>query len=200
LEDTPDRIWWWLPPVIWPTEETAFRTLVDTLTRNGGRHFVLNAPWQSVFFRNPKKFDLWAGPFCNITNPMAVDIAAALGFSGVILSPEMKREDYLLLPRESVLPLGIVVSGNWPLCIARTASEYLKTDIPFSSPKGEIAWVRKQDSNFWIYPNWILDLNLRKEELKLAGYSLFVHLVESLPKRINVKKRPGLWNWETGLL
>lgn len=47
------RIWWWLPPVIWPAEEKAWTECLDNMTRLGARQFVLNAPWQMGLFPNP---------------------------------------------------------------------------------------------------------------------------------------------------
>ncbi len=194
------KIWWWLPPVIWPEDEDTLHAAAVSLLRRGGRHFVLNAPWQSVFFENPKEIDLWAGPFCNITNPLSINALAAMGFSGVIVSPELHREDFTRLPKQSPLPLGVVIAANWPLCVARTLSPGIKPGIPFTSPKGEQAWVVKNDANYWMYPNWKIDLTPHTEELKSAGYRLLVSIKEPLPRQVNLKKRPGLWNWQKGLL
>jgi len=201
LPDAPVKsVWWWLPPVIWPEDEASYQEAIASVIRGGGRHFVLNAPWQSVFFKKPKQIDLWAGPFCNISNPLAVDALDALGFSGVIVSPELKHDDFLLLPKQSPLPLGVVIAANWPLCVARSVSRNLKLDIPFASPKGEQAWITKNGENYWIYPNWMIDLSPHIEELKSAGYSLLVSIREPLPKAVKMKNRPGLWNWNKGLL
>ncbi|MGD9082975.1 MAG: peptidase U32 family protein, partial [Desulfobacterales bacterium] len=62
------RLWWWLPPVIWPEDEVNYKELVNRVLKKGARNFVLNAPWQLAFFSMPKKLNLWAGPFCNIAN------------------------------------------------------------------------------------------------------------------------------------
>jgi U32 family peptidase len=202
-KDTPPatpNIWWWLPPVIWPEDETALYATLKSIIRKGGRHFVLNAPWQSAFFKQPKEFNLWAGPFCNISNPLAIECLADQGFSGIIVGPELQREDLLLLPGQSALPLGIVISANWPLCVARTVSPETTLGTPFTSPKGEQAWIQKNDSNYWIYPNWRIDLTRHTEDLKAAGYSLLVSIEELVPKNVTIKKRPGIWNWEKGLL
>ena len=153
-----------------------------------------------TFFQSPKKLTLWSGPFCNITNSLAVGTLASLGFKGAIVSPEIGHKDYLNLPKCSPLPLGVVISGSWPLCISRVAPEKLKMETPFYSPKGEAAWVRKIESNYWIFPNWQLNLRAKQNELKGAGYSLFVHLIEPMPNDVKPKKRPGLWNWELELL
>jgi len=195
-----ESTWWWLPPVIWPEDEATLYTAIKSIIKKRGHHFVLNAPWQSVFFKQPKEFNLWAGPFCNVSNPLAVDCLAALGFSGVIVGPELQREDLRLLPKQSSLPLGIVISANWPLCVARTVSPDTKLGIPFTSPKGEEAWIQKNDSNYWIYPNWMIDLTRHTEGLKSAGYSLLVSIEEPVPKMVTLKNRPGLWNWDKGLL
>jgi len=194
------RVWWWLPPAIWPHSEVTIQSTIEMILKRGGRNFVLNSPWQISFFRIPKSLNLWAGPFCNITNALAINTMGSLGFSGVIVSPELGRDDYFSLPKLSPLPLGIVVSGNWPLCISRTLSENLKTETPFISPRGEQAWVKKNGSDFWVYPNWKLDIRDKKDALQVAGYSLFVHLIESIPKSVKLKRRSGYWNWDIDLL
>jgi len=194
------RLWWWLPPVIWPESETNFKELVNRVLKRGARNFVLNAPWQLAFFSTPKKLNLWAGPFCNITNPLAIKTLASLGFKGAIVSPELGRKDYFTLPKHSPLPLGIVISGNWPLCVSRIISEKLDTQKPLISPKGEESWINKFESDYWVYPNWKLDISAKQNQLEKAGYRLFVHIVEPIPKEVTLKKRPGLWNWNLDLL
>ncbi len=200
------RLWWWLPPVIWPDNEKEIEGLIAVALKNGSRNFVLNAPWQMAFFKEKagkskvgKGFNLWAGPFCNLTNALSINKMASFGFTGAIVSPELGCKDYFLLPKHSLIPLGIVISGNWPLSISRILSENLKTNKPFISPKGEEAWVRKYGSGFWVYPNWKMDITAKKNELQKAGYNLFVHLIEPIPAEVKLKKRPGLWNWNLGL-
>jgi len=195
-----NRLWWWLPPVIWPEDEINFKELVNRVLKKGARNFVLNAPWQLAFFSTLKKLNLWAGPFCNITNPLAIKTLASLGFKGAIVSPELGRKDYVMLPKHSPLPLGIVISGNWPLCVSRIISEKLDTQKPLISPKGEEAWVKKFESDYWVYPNWKLDISAKQNQLEKAGYRLFVYLVEPIPKEVTLKNRPGLWNWNLDLL
>ncbi len=193
------RVNWWLPPVIWPENENAVNEHVQLAIKKGGRHFVLNAPWQIAFFKKQKGFKLWAGPFCNLANPLAIESVGAMGFSGAIVSPELGAEDYLQLPRHSPIPLGIVVAGNWPLCVARTLAEDVQQDKAFSSPMGEKAWATRHGPDYWIYPNWKLDLRVHKKTLHKAGYAFFVDLIERLPKGVKMKKRKGLWNWDTKL-
>ncbi len=199
-ETTVDRtIWWWLPPVIWPEEEKEIKRKVSHVVRNGCRNFVLNAPWQTALFDAPDILNLWTGPFCNISNVLAVKMMQTLGFSGVILSPELGQDDYMLIMKKSPLPLGMVISGNWPLTISRVISEQVKTQLPFISPKGELAWAAGYGSNYWVYPNWKIDLTDKKKELKKAGFSMFIHLIEQLPPGIEMKKREGRWNWDLSL-
>jgi putative protease len=194
------RIWWWLPPVIWPDNEKELKERIDSMQNTGARYFVLNAPWQRALFNDVKKITLWAGPFCNIANASAIKILASMGFKGVIVTPELGQKDYFLLPTQSPLPLGMVLYGNWPLCVSRVLSDQLETERLFMSPKGEAAWATKIDSDYWVYPNWKLDLRSQRESLEKGGYRLFVHLLEPIPKDVTLKKRPGLWNWEVGLL
>ena len=122
-----------------------------------------------------------------------------MGFSGAIVSPEMGQRDFLALPGQSPLPLGIVLSGIWPLCISRINSEHLKPNRLFQSPRGEMAWLSSWDSNYWIYPNWRLNLIAFRKQLEQAGYQRFVHLNEPIPPGVTLKDRPGNWNWKIGL-
>ncbi|MFP4533177.1 MAG: peptidase U32 family protein [Desulfobacterales bacterium] len=193
------RVWYWLPPVIWPDEEPTFAALIDQALKNRCRNFVLNAPWQIALFPDDANLQLWAGPFCNIANDLAAEMLSFMGFSGVIVSPELGKTDYTKLPAKSPLPLGLVVSGNWPLCISRSVSDAVAMENPFVSPKGEHAWIRKYDNNYWVYPNWPMDLTPVRDQLKKIGYRVFVHIKEPVPDAVDMKKRQGLWNWDIGL-
>jgi len=191
--------WWWLPPVIWPSDENEIRSLAALIISRGGRNFVLNAPWQIGLFKSARGLNLWAGPFNNIANTLALQTLAHLGFQGAIISPELGKDHYLALPLQSPLPLGIVLTGNWPLCISRIIAPGFKIGQPFTSPKGERAWVKTHQGMFWMYPAWELNLRQHKDALTKAGYSVFVNLIEPLPKGVSLKKRPGLWNWKIDL-
>lgn len=194
------RIWWWLPPVIWPKDEAKWSELLRSMQSFGARKFVLNAPWQAAFFDNRKGLTLWAGPFCNIANSLALTELQSLSFSGAIVSPELNREDFLELPRTSPLYLGFVSKGNWPLCISRTLAEELKTETLLLSPKKERSWVRKYGPNYWHFPNWQIDLQQEEGLLAEAGYSLFVHLNEPQPKGVKKDSRISRFNWDIQLL
>jgi putative protease len=64
---------------------------------------------------------------------------------------------------------------------------------------GEQAWATRHGSDYWIYPNWKLDLRFQKKALHKAGYTCFFDLIEPLPQNVTMKKRKGLWNWDTKL-
>ncbi len=195
----PVHTWWWLPPVIWPKDEDRWQEQVSMLLRAGARRFVLNAPWQTCLFRRPSGLNLWAGPFCNVSNPLAVRAFKMMGGRGVIVSPELGADDLESLASKSVLPLGIVVSGFWPFCVSRSVAENFKVDRPFTSPKGEDGWVRSYGDLHWVFPNWQVNLRAHQGLLQKFGYRLFVHLDEPVPRGVKIKKRPGLWNWKIGL-
>jgi U32 family peptidase len=195
----PRQFWWWLTPALWPADEAALRKLIDLVLQKGGRRFVLNAPWQAAFFPDRQQCSLWAGPFCNLSNPLSLQQVKALGFSGAVVSPELGEEDYLKLPKMSPLPLGIVLSGIWPLCISRILSDDLKTERLFESPREEAAWARLIETNYWVFPNWSLNLTAFRKKLEKAGYQLFVNLGEPLNPALRLKDRPGMWNWKVGL-
>jgi putative protease len=188
--------WFWLPPVIWPSEEEKYAEQVRESIKRGFKRFVLNMPWQMAWFDQPDKFNLWAGPYCNISNPLAVDAMKKMGFQGVIASPELTAGEFLELPEQSPLPLGIVLSGNWPFCISRIESPELKQNLLFRSPKNEEAWTVRYDGNIWVFPNWALNIESEKDRLAKAGYRMFVHLVEPIPAEVTLKTRPGKWNWD----
>ena len=117
----------------------------------------------------------------------------------MMVTPELGEKELLLLPQHVAVPMGIVVSGHWPLCVARSVSSTLKQDQAYISPKGEQAWVRRYGPDDWVFPNWKIDLTEKRDALEHAGYQLFIHLEEPVPPAISLKSRPGLWNWEVGL-
>ncbi len=196
---TISRIGWWLPPVIWPETAEALTRLVDRVRKKGGRRFFLNTPWQVGLFPNRDRLKLWAGPFCNLANPLALKAAADMGFHGAIVSTELGADDYMALAGNSPIPLGMVISGNWPLCVSRIVSDWIALDEPFASPRGEQGWVSQNGSDYWVFPNWAMDLTHLKGKLEKAGYRLFIHLKEPLPKKVKMKKRSGIWNWKVEL-
>ena len=192
--------WWWLPPVIWPQEEMQWRRMVGEIRRKGARFFVCNAPWQAALFDDPDRCTLWAGPFCNQANALSLGLLQELGFSGAVVSPELSGGDVLSLPAASPLPLGVVVSGSWPLCVARSLAQQVRSDTPLTSPKGEVLWTRRYGANVWVYPDWPLDLRGKIPQLKEAGYALLVHLHEPRPKILGPPKRTSTFNWDLKLL
>ncbi len=193
------RISWWLPPVIWPDEEESWSRLIASAVRKGARHFVCNAPWQASFFPDKKNLALTAGPFCNIANAPALAMLAQMGFCAAIISPELGQEDILALPGQSPLPLGVVLSGYWPMGITRHGVDPLKPREAFSSPKGEAFWAQKYGQNMWIYPTWPLDMTAHRAALERAGYSTFINIDEHPPKGVEAK-RTSEFNWNIDVL
>jgi len=193
------NLWIWMPPVIWPDDEARVAGLLRQSLENGARRFVLNAPWQMALFNRPQGLHLWAGPFCNAANALCLEMLKTLGVGGAFVSPELGEDDILALCRQSPLPLGIVLSGHWPLCISRTLADDVKLRVPFESPRGEQAWADRHGPDYWIFPNWKLDITEKRAVLRQAGMRMFVHLDETVPPAVSIKKRPGLWNWKIGL-
>ena len=194
------RISWWLPPVMWPDEEEQWQILIQAARQNGARHFVCNEPWQNALFRPEAKAVLSAGPFCNTSNALALQALQSMGFATAFISPELSGEELLALPSQSPIPLGIVVSGYWPMGITRHSIAPLSPDEGFQSPKGEVFWARRYGQNYWIYPNWPLDLVGRLPQLEQAGYSTFVHMQEYPPQKVPEPRRASEFNWENGLM
>ncbi|TYT74586.1 peptidase U32 family protein [Desulfobotulus mexicanus] len=192
------HIWWWLDPATWPEGSENWKKAIDGLLHRGARRFVLNAPWQMGFFGKKAGLELWAGPFCNVANPLAVGVLGDLGFSGVFASPELSGEDFLAFAAGSPLPVGAVLSGCWPLAISRIS--VLEPGESLISPMDEKLWGRKYGENQWLFPDWQYDIREKKVELERAGYRYFVHMEEILPKGMEFRKRPGLWNWNLRLL
>jgi len=195
-----NKNWLWLDPLLFPGEEHLCSEYIAKAIKKGAKNFVLNALWQLSLFETPQKLNIWAGPFCNITNSMTVNLLKQYGFSGAIVSPELDQETFCALPGACELPIGVVLYGNWPLGISRLISNDLKTNQAFTSPMGETAWISKYNNNYLVFPNWYLDLTSKKDQLKKAGFSLFVSIHENIPRGIKMKNRPGLWNWNLKLL
>ena len=189
---------YFLPPIIW--DEVKEKRNIENLIKKGKTFFVLNSPFHIALFERTKNLSLWAGPFCNVTNPLSIKLMSKLGFKGVIVSPELNKKDFLDLSKNSPLPLGVLIYGNFPLTISRTLSSDFKTDKLFRSPKGEEGIVKKKGENYFVYPNWYVDLRSKKEFLKKNGYSLFLTMNEKFPKHFQMKRREGLWNWNMKLL
>ncbi len=194
------KLWFWLPPVIWPKEEAAWKKSIKELTARGASAFVLNAPWQIGLFPSLETSEIWAGPFCNISNPYALSLLQDMGFAGAFVSPELNRDDFLSLPSISPLPLGIVLAGSWPLCISRFLASELQTAQPVTSPKKEVSWMLKQGQTYYHYPNWDLDLSAHRKELEQAGYALFANLYQKRPPKIPKAQRTSTFNWDLRLL
>jgi len=193
-------IWWLLPPVIWPEHEKLWLNLIRKTIKSGGKKFIINSVWQISLFENPDKFEIWAGPFCNISNTFSIKLLSNMGFKGVFLSPELSKKDYLQIGSLSPLPLGLAIYGFFPLSISKILSNNLKPFDFFTSPKGEDTWISKYDYNYWIFPNWKLDLRKNINMLTKANFSKFLYLNEPFPDKIPIKKRPGKWNWDLELL
>ncbi|WP_432736565.1 U32 family peptidase [Maridesulfovibrio sp. FT414] len=194
------KIWWHLPPVIWPNEEAEIRKEIEICLSGGGRDFVLNAPWQKALFPEDANTRFHAGPFCNVANPLSIAMLADMGFRSAYVSPELSRDDFLALPSASRLPLGVVVSGMWPLGISRIISEETQLMSPIYSQKKEICWARQYGQNYWIYPGWPLDLSAERKVLENAGYSMFLDIQEPWPKSVPEPSRTSNFNWDLSLL
>ena len=194
------QAWLWLDPVLFPDEEKICQNYIKTALKKGAKNFVLNSPWQITLFDNPQRLNIWAGPFCNITNCLAVEMLKRQGFSGAIISPELDSQTLLSLPGRCCLPLGAVCRANWPLAISRIAAPDLDLGKGFTSPMGEIAWTSKHNATYHTFPNWPLDLSSKTGELKQAGFVMLVNIFENIPKGIRMKSRPGTWNWHLKLL
>ena len=197
------RVSWWLPPVIWPDEEEGVLRQVREVLKNGARHFVCNAPWQTALFtgeRIPEDLRLLAGPFCNVANAAALAALARMGFAGAVVCPELSSGELLALPRQSCLPLGLVISGHWPMGLARHKLMGVKDNEPFRSPRGEVFWTRPYGQNVWIYSDRPLDLTGKRKELEAAGYGFFIHMPEHPPPALPESTRTSLFNWDGELL
>lgn len=193
--------WFWIPPFIWPEDEQKYIDAIDLIIEKGGKNFVANSLWQAGLFRKIKNINVWGGPFCNLTNTLAAEVMAKNGFRGAIVSPELGREDLLSMPLNSKIPLGIITKGFFPYTVSAVKSDDLKSDELFFSPKKEGGFVKKYDSLYWIYPSWQIDLNEYKNDLKKAGYSLFVEINESVPREaVSERRKTSKLNWDLNLL
>ncbi len=194
------RLWLWLPPVLWPDEAQAMAETLADLIHRGARRLVLGSLSQAALLPDAGDLEVWAGPFCNLANPLALAAAKSFGCSGAFVSPELDEDDLLALPALSPIPLGLVTAGHYPLCLSRTKAENVPTLEPLISPKGEAAWLTRHGGTYHLYPAWPLDLSAQTPALTRAGYSLFAHLVEPVPRSVQVPTRASTFNWSLKLL
>lgn len=196
------KTFFWLPPDLWPENEIAFEDAISALWKKGARRFVCNTPWQRVLFPEvlPRDAILIAGPFCNIANVCALGELAGAGFAAAFISPELAREDILALPKNSPLPLGLVLKGYWPAGISRFGLAGITAGECFKSPRGEVFWSRDYGGSIWIYPAWPLDLSAKRAELIEAGYSFFAVMNEKAPEVCAKNTRASNFNWAGALL
>ncbi len=185
--------WLWLPPMVWPEEEHLLQSLVSRAIKYGARKFILNSIYHISLFKGQEGLHLWAGPFMNISNSRAISTISPLGFKGVILSPELCKEEVVSIARSSPLEVGMVIKGMWPFCVSRTKREDLEEEKLILSPKGEGMWIKRYGENFFIFPNWEIDLSSKIPLLKRAGVSLFVEIL--IPTRVPLKKRKYTFNF-----
>lgn len=195
------RIYFWLPPAIWPENELSYARLIDRLWRAGARHFVCNAPWQRGYFPEslPHDADIVAGPFCNLANTLALAEISRLGFGAAFASVELAGDELVALARESPLPLGLILGGAWPVGISRFGlAAGIEARTPFFSPKGEGFWSLDRAGLTWIYPAW--EINLADKKAELGDFSFFAWIIEKAPEAMPKVSRPGLFNWEGNLI
>jgi putative protease len=75
----------------------------------------------------------------------------------------------------------------------------MRLRVPFDSPRGEQAWVDQFGPDYWVFPNWRLDINENRALPDQAGMQMFAPLEEPVSKAMTIKKGPGFWIWEIGL-
>lgn len=195
------EVWTALPPVLWPGQEEPARARLAELVGAGARRFLLGAPWQAGLFpaKRPDDLRLTAGPFCNLANPFAVEAMKRLGCHAAVVSPELPAEDMLALPGRSPLPLGAVVGGLWPLCVARTQAEGLDEAPVLTSPKGEACRIVRRGELLWVFPGWELDLTAETDKLARAGYQFLLVFKEPRLGLVGGRDRPSAFNWRLDL-
>ncbi len=186
--------WLWIDPVIWPEDEKNWIHLIETLQKKGYKNYIVNSI-QHVSLFDVYKNNIWLGPFANIANSETVEIGANLGVKGAVVSPELKKEDYLELVKNSPIPLGILVYGLWPYTISRTKHPLVPLNTPIISPKKECFFVSEIGKNYYVYPNWLVDLRNEIPLLKKAGFVMFLEIDIPFPKGVKKEKKPYKFNF-----
>lgn len=204
--DLPEKIVrscaFWLPPDLWPDNQSRTERLLKTLLQKGSRFFVCNSPWQKALFDAPaqNKLILVAGPFCNISNALAIEELERSGFAGVFASQELSGQDLTTLASQSSLTLGLGIKGFFPVGVSRFGLAHTDENSYFTSPKNEVFWTARHDESIWLYPGWQLDLTKKRKELEQAGFGFFAFYRETPPGDMPKSSRQGLFNWKSGLL
>ncbi len=190
--------WYWLSPVMWPEDEQRWESKIKNMLEGGARNFVINSVWHIGIFKklwDVEKLNLWAGPYCNLTNTFCLDYLKWMGFKGAVISFELSKRDILTLPKYSPIDLGIFMSGFFPFSISRTLSHELSHGDYLVSKKGEPFWIEKREPNYYLFAGWKYDITQKQKELQKAGYKMFVFFHQIPPKGVSIIKRKFEFNW-----
>ena len=135
------RLVWSLPAIHFPGREQRLAGEVKRLLNAGFRRFQLNNLGQMQMFdrRHEQKLMLSTGINLPATNLAAVIAYRAMGFSTVLLSPEMDRESmemvYKRVPAD--MKLTLLVFAFLPLLPTRMPLPLSRKKMPLTSPHGE---------------------------------------------------------------
>lgn len=135
------RLIWSLPAIHFPGSEQRLAGEVKRLLNAGFRRFQLNNLGQIQLFdrRHEQKLILSTGIHLPATNLAAVIAYRAMGFSTVLLSPEMDRKSMeMVYKRVSTdMKLTLLVFAFLPLLLTRIPLPLSRKEMPLTSPHGE---------------------------------------------------------------
>ncbi|NIA18901.1 MAG: hypothetical protein GWP07_00450, partial [Xanthomonadaceae bacterium] len=135
------RLIWSLPAIHFPGSEQRLAGEVKRLLNAGFRRFQLNNLGQVQLFERQYEQELMlaTGVHLPATNLAAVIAYRAMGFSTVLLSPEMDRESMEMVCKRTPaeVKLALLVFSFLPLLPTRMPLPLTRKKMPLISPHGE---------------------------------------------------------------
>jgi putative protease len=150
------RLIWSLPAIHFPGSKQRLAGRVKRLLNAGFRRFQLNNLGQVQLFERQYKQELMltTGIHLPATNLAAVIAYQSMGFSTVLLSPEMDRESMEMVCKRTPaeVKLALLIFAFMPLLPTRMPLPVTRKKVPLISPHGEQLFPFFRDGLTYLIP------------------------------------------------
>jgi putative protease len=174
------RLSWSLPAIHFPGSEQRLAGEVKRLLNAGFRRFQLNNLGQVQLFdrRHEQKLMLATGVHLPATNLAAVIAYRSMGFSTVLLSPEMDRESMEMVCKRTPaeMKLSLLVFSFLPLLLTRMPLPVTRKKMPLISPHGEQLFTCFRDGLTYLIPGQ--PFSLADNLSRLPGADMMIRLID----------------------
>jgi len=174
------RLIWSLPAVHFPGSEQRLAGQVKRLLNAGFRRFQLNNLGQVQLFERQYEQELMlaTGVHLPATNLAAVIAYRAMGFSTVLLSPEMDRESIEMVCKRTPaeVKLALLIFAFLPLLPTRMPLPVTRKKVPLISPHGEQLFPFFRDGLTYLIPGQ--PFSLADNLSRLPGADMMIRVID----------------------